>query len=120
MSANVEIITNELDDILMIPIQAVTIRPDTNQSVKRKMKINLDDYSDDELFEVVFVYEDGVAIMKKVTTGIQDTKNIQVLEGLAEGDEVIAGPYSIVSNKLLNEDKVESKSKDDLFSEDKD
>ena len=117
MSANVEILTNELNDIFMIPIQAVTIRPDTTEKVQRKMKINLDDYKDNELFEVVFVYQDGVAIMKKVKTGIQDTKNIQITEGLKEGDEVISGPYSVVSNKLLHEDKVEAKSKEELFSE---
>ena len=120
MSANVEILTNELDEILMIPIQAVTIRPDTTEKVTRKLKIDLDDYKDDELFEVVFVYEDGIAVMKKVKTGIQDTKNIQVVDGLSEGDLVISGPYSIVSNKLLNEDKVESKSKEDLYSDDQD
>jgi len=117
MSANVEILTNELKDIFMIPIQAVTIRPDTTEKVQRKMKINLDDYKDDELYEVVFVYQDGIAIMRKVKTGIQDTRNIQVTEGLEEGDEVISGPYSIVSNKLLHEDKVEAKSKEDLFSD---
>ncbi|MGB0390961.1 MAG: efflux RND transporter periplasmic adaptor subunit [Salibacteraceae bacterium] len=115
MSANVEILTNELNDILMVPIQSVTIRPDTSQKVNRKMKIDLDEFKDDELFEVVFVYENGEAIMKKVKTGIQDTKNIQIIEGLNEGDEVISGPYSIVSVKLLNDDKVESKSKEDLF-----
>lgn len=115
MSANVEILTNELDDILMIPIQAVTIRPDTSEKVTRKLKINLDEYKDDELFEVVFVYSDGVAKMKKVKTGIQDTKNIQITEGVEEGDEIISGPYSIISVKLLNDDKVESKSKEDLF-----
>jgi HlyD family secretion protein len=58
--------------------------------------------------------------MRKVKTGIQDTKNIQVLEGVEEGDEVISGPYSIVSVKLLNKDKVESKSKEELFSGDDD
>ncbi len=117
MSANVEILTNELNDILMIPIQAVTIRPDTSEKVMRKLKINLEEYDDDQLFEVVFVYEDGIAIMKKVVTGIQDTKNIQVISGLEEGEEVISGPYSIISNKLLNKDKVDSKSKEDLFNE---
>ena len=115
MSANVEILTNELDNILMVPIQAVTIRPDTSEKVERKMKINLDEYEDDELFEVVFVYEDGVAVMKKVQTGIQDTKNIQITEGLTEGEEVVSGPYSIVSVKLLHDDKIESKSKEDIF-----
>ena len=120
MSANVEILTNELENILLIPIQAVTIRPDTSEKVSRSFKINLDEYSDDELFEVVFVYSDGKALMKKVKTGIQDTKNIQVTEGLEEGEEIISGPYSIVSVKLLNDDKVESKSKEDLFKGDDD
>lgn len=115
MSANVEILTNELKDIFMVPIQAVTIRPDTSEKVTRKLKINLDEYKDDELFEVVFVFEDGKAIMKKVKTGIQDTKNIQIIEGLNEGDEVVSGPYAIVSVKLLHEDKVAAKSKEDLF-----
>lgn len=115
MSANVEILTNELKDIFMVPIQAVTIRPDTSEKVTRKLKINLDEYKDDELFEVVFVFEDGKALMKKVKTGIQDTKNIQIIEGLNEGDEVVSGPYAIVSVKLLHEDKVAAKSKEDLF-----
>jgi len=117
MSANVEIKTNELDDIMMVPIQAVTIRPDTTEKVTRKLKVNLEEYKDDELFEVVFVYDNGKAIMKKVKTGIQDTKNIQIVEGLEVGDEVISGPYSIISNKLLHDDTVEAKSKEDLFSD---
>lgn len=115
MSANVEIKTNELDNILMVPIQAVTIRPDTTEKVTRKLKVNLDEYKDDELFEVVFVYDNGKTVMKKVKTGIQDTKNIQIIEGVDEGEEIISGPYSIISNKLLHDDTVESKSKEDLF-----
>lgn len=117
MSANVEIKTNELVDIVMVPIQSVTIRPDTSEKVKRTMKVNLDDYEDDELYEVVFIYENGKAIMKKVTTGIQDTKNIQISEGLEKGEEIISGPYSVVSNKLLHDDKVESKEKSELYSQ---
>jgi len=120
MSANVEILTNELKEIYMVPIQAVTIRPDTSEKVTRKRKVNLEEYKDDELFEVVFVYVDGKAIMKKVKTGIQDTKNIQIIEGLEEGEQVVSGPYSIVSVKLLHEDKIESKSKEDLFKGDDD
>jgi len=119
MSANVEINTNELNEILMVPIQAVTIRPDTSEKVTRKLKVNLDEYTDDELFEVVFVYADGKAQMKKVKTGIQDTKNIQILEGVDEGEEIISGPYAVISNKLLHDDTVEAKSKEDLFSDDK-
>jgi HlyD family secretion protein len=120
MSANVEILTNEKDDILMIPIQSVTIRPDSSEKVVRTMKVNLEKYDDDELFEVVFVFEDGKAVMKKIKTGIQNTKNIEIIEGLEEGLKVISGPYSVVSNKLLNGDQVEVKSKEELFKSDED
>lgn len=115
MSANVEILTNEQDNILMIPIQSVTIRPDTSEKVMRTVKVNLEKYEDDELFEVVFILENGEAVMKKIKTGIQDTKNIEIIEGVEEGAKVISGPYSIVSTKLLNGDKVEVKSKEELF-----
>lgn len=115
MSANVEIKTNELEGILMVPIQAVTIRPDTSEKVTRKLKVDLDEFNDDELFEVIFVLIDGKAVMRKVVTGIQDTKNIQIIEGVNDSDLVISGPYSIVSTKLLHSDKVESKSKDELY-----
>lgn len=120
MSANVEILTNKREDIVMVPIQSVTIRPDSSENVMRTVKINLEEYEDDELFEVIFVLEDGKAVMKKVKTGIQDTKNIEILEGVSEGDVVISGPYSIVSNKLLNGDKVEIKSKEELYKNDED
>ncbi len=119
MSANVEIKTNELDDILLVPIQAVAMRPDTTEKVERKLTVNLDEYEDDELFEVVFVFADGKAQMRKVKTGIQDSKNIQIIEGIEESEEIISGPYSIVSNKLLHDDTVEAKSKEELFSDDK-
>lgn len=120
MSANVEILTNERDNIVMVPIQSVTIRPDSSENVMRTVKINLEEYEDDELFEVIFVLEDGEAVMKKVKTGIQDTKNIEIVEGVSEGETVISGPYSIISNKLLHGDKVEIKSKEDLYKSDSD
>ena len=112
MSANVEIFTNELDDILLVPIQAVTIRPDTSVKVTRHVKIDLESHKDDGLYEVVFVYQDGKAVMKRVETGIQDTKNIQIVSGVDEGDEIVSGPYSVVSVKLLNGDAVEMKGMD--------
>ena len=56
------------------------------------------------------------AKLKVVKTGIQDDENIEVLSGLEDGEEIIVGPYSAVSKKLMNdvsikksEDKKESK-----------
>ena len=116
MSANVEIFTSELSDILYVPIQSVTLRPDTSEKVEMKLNVNLDEYKDDELHEVVFVYENGKAVMKKVETGIQDTRNIQILSGVEEGEEIVSGPYSVVATKLLHGDKVDVKSREELFS----
>jgi HlyD family secretion protein len=56
--------------------------------------------------EIVFVSENGVAKMREVKTGISDYENIEILEGLKEGDEVIAGPYFVVSKELKEGDRV--------------
>nr|HAD50906.1 efflux transporter periplasmic adaptor subunit [Algoriphagus sp.] len=56
--------------------------------------------------ELVFVMQDGEAKMKTIKTGISDFQNIEVLEGLQEGDQVISGPYFVVSKELKDGDKV--------------
>jgi len=69
MSANVDIITMQKDDVLMIPSRAVK-------------KLNGD--------QVVEVLENGVVIEKKVTTGFRGDEAMQeILSGLSEGEEVI-------------------------------
>jgi len=51
----------------------------------------------------------------KVKTAIQDINNIEVTEGLKEGDMVISGPYDIVSKQLKEKDKVKVVDKKELF-----
>ncbi|MEP0712930.1 MAG: efflux transporter periplasmic adaptor subunit, partial [Algoriphagus sp.] len=48
----------------------------------------------------------GVAKLKEIKTGISDFQNIEVLEGLEEGEQIISGPYFIVSKDLKEGDKV--------------
>ena len=48
-----------------------------------------------------------------VKTGIQDDSNIEIITGLEEGDEIITGPYSLVSKTLKTGDKVKAKEKKD-------
>lgn len=113
MSATVDIQTNTRYNTLSVPIQSVTTRPDSFQSDSAKVEIDKD-----KRIEVVFVVEDGKAIQKKIVPGIQNTKHIEILEGLSEGDEVISGPYSAISRKLKNETTVEVVDK--LFEDKKD
>ena len=117
MSATVEIMTNEVKNIVAVPIQAVTIRADStvDKGSKWKKIADVSKVEDEHLDEVVFVYEDGKAIKRKVKTGIQDTKYMQILEGVNEGDVVISGPYSTVSKEIKDGDKVEVKDKSEIL-----
>jgi HlyD family secretion protein len=125
MSATVDIQTSSALNIFIVPIQAVTTRTDTSGVVKEKVEISDSKDEDktkkkDEIVqEYVFVYDKGIAKMVKVKTGIQDNANIQITEGLKEGDEVITAPYRAVSKKLKNNDKVKKVDAKELYTEDK-
>src|SRR5690606_29584309 len=97
MTASVEILTTSKNDALAIPLAAVTTREsqvDTLAGGSTKNK------------ELVFVSENGVAKIRTVKTGISDYENIEIVEGLKEGDEIISGPYFIVSKDLKEGDLV--------------
>ncbi|TFV97871.1 efflux RND transporter periplasmic adaptor subunit [Algoriphagus kandeliae] len=99
MTASVEIITTEKSDVLSIPLSSVTTRENEVDT--------LEGGTTTQLKELVFLVENGSAVMRQIKTGISDYQNIEVLEGLKEGDEVISGPYFIVSKELKDGDKIE-------------
>lgn len=104
MTASVEIITRRKKDVLAVPIEAVTTRTDTSSSLKSyEVRLVADG---DEAFEVVFVARDAKAHIRVVESGIQDEQNIEILSGLEEGESIITGPYSLVSKKLTNGDRI--------------
>ena len=115
MSALVDIYTHEVEDVLSVPIQSVTVREkdeDEDESSRKKK-------DEEEIEEVVFVKSTDTVKMVKVTTGIQDDEYIEVLSGLALDEEVVTGPYSAVSKKLedgknvrIKEEKDKEKDKD--------
>ncbi|MCD4735767.1 MAG: efflux RND transporter periplasmic adaptor subunit [Bacteroidales bacterium] len=117
MSATVDIQTETAPDILTVPIQAVTTRVDSTQQKKDESE-EVNNESKDELKEFVFLYKDGKAIFTKVKSGIQDSRYIEIKEGVSEGEEVITGPYRAVSKRLKDGDEVKKVKKDDLFKED--
>ncbi len=119
MTASVEIQTERKSGILAVPIESVTTRTDTSTSAK-SYKIGREGGDDDEEHEVVFIYKDDKAALQVVKTGIQDDEFIEVLSGLNEGEEVITGPYSTVSKKLVNGERVSRKSASDRKQKDQD
>lgn len=102
MSAQVEIYTDREEDVLAVPIQAVTIRKPEGSD------------EDAEPVEVVFSYAGGKVQMMEVTTGINDDKYISVTSGLKGGERIVVGPYKALSKDLksgmvVKESKVETK-----------
>lgn len=130
MSATVDIQTETQQNVLSIPIQSVTTREDTlkdkmaekkkeeDQPVKTdgdRQVIVVKDKKGEVVEEFVFIYREGKVVMQKVKTGIQDNTYIQILEGLKEGDEVVSAPYTAITRKLKDGDKVEKVDKKELF-----
>ncbi len=120
MSASVEIQTERVKDIIAVPIESVTVRGlsalDTLSKKKDKdeKKISSLDNSKDDV-EVLFLNVNNKASIRKVKTGIQDDKFIQITEGVKEGDEVVSGPYSTVSKTLKHGDLIKKVTKEELF-----
>ncbi|MTI39511.1 efflux RND transporter periplasmic adaptor subunit [Fulvivirga lutimaris] len=118
MTASVEIITERKNNILSVPLSSVTTRKPgddkkfgrggDDEEEKPKQASNAPK-AEEEVKEVVFVNEEGVAKMREVKTGISDYENIEILEGIKEGEEIVSGPFLVVSKRLSDGDAVTSK-----------
>jgi HlyD family secretion protein len=130
LSCTAEIQTNQVKDVVAVPMQAVTIRTgDSNLSPeeieKNKKKLAQRDKGDnnaefvneraekvakkeerEKLAKVVFLKKGSKAQMVKVTTGISDDTYTEIKSGIQPGEEVISGSYSAISRKLKNGAKV--------------
>ncbi len=117
MTASVDIITEIKADILTAPLASVTTRkPGDSGNEDGDDEDESEDIAsnlDEELEEVVFLFQEGIAKKTKVTTGISDFERIEILSGLNEGDKIISGPFLEVSKRLKDGDVVESDKPDD-------
>ena len=50
--------------------------------------------------------KDGKAVLRAITTGIQDNVNIEVLSGVDKDEEIITGPYATITKNLKNDEAV--------------
>ena len=73
----------------------------------------------DEKKEVVFVLNDGRVKQVEVVTGIQDNNSIEILKGIAVGDEVVVAPYNAINRTLNDSMMVKVVPEDELFKADK-
>ncbi len=106
MTASVEILTERKENVLTVPLSAVTTRQIQPDSLSASSATSL---SDDNLSEVVFVNESGTAKRVPVKTGISDFDHIEITQGLANGEEVVSGPFQAVSKDLEDGSTISSK-----------
>lgn len=121
MSANADIQTKTQRNVITVPINAVTTR-DKNDSLNtdKKKAVATDNITqtvtEDDIIVVVFVKgADNKVTRIPVKTGIQDINYIEITGGLKAGDEVVTGPYDVVSKTLKKGTQVKVVDKKALF-----
>jgi HlyD family secretion protein len=122
MTASVDIITTRKENVLSVPLAAVTTRdeekdkkpaggPQEGTPAANTAQAKKPTKKEDRV--VVFVNENGVAKMKEVKTGISDYDNIEILTGIGDSSEVIVGPFLAVSKRLKDGEKIKPMEKKD-------
>lgn len=108
MTATVDILTQTKKNVVVAPISAIVVKK------RSEIDPNTSKEDADKRQEAIFGVKDGKAILRAVNTGIQDNTHIEILSGVAEGDEIIVGSYNVISKTLKNGDKVRPSSQKEL------
>ena len=122
MSTTVDIITETRDDVLKIPIQAVTVRPKdklekmpgVEELPESESSVEGDNTEDKkpEMIEVVFCVEENRAVSKPVKLDISDDTHYAIISGIEEGEEVVTGPFRVLSRTLKDGDLLDIEKKE--------
>lgn len=112
LSCTAKITTATRHNVLTVPLQALTVRqrgdleaapkpgvqaaarPDPAQEKKMKEEV-----------QGVFVLQGEKAVFHKVDTGITGATDIEVLNGLKDGDQIVTGSYKVIRT-IKNETRV--------------
>ncbi len=125
MTASVDIITTTKQNVLSVPLAAVTTRsPEADKKVeegeaKPTNTSTTPKPSKKEDKTVVFVNVNGEAKMMEVKTGVSDYDNIEILSGVNDSTEVITGPFLAVSKRLKDGEKIRTTEKKEPKNKDK-
>lgn len=125
MTASADIITNRKENVVAVPLAAVTTRnpnqaggqnqggpPDRNASPGAAPQAQPAGIATTPK-TVIFVNDQGTAKMMEVKTGISDYENIEIVSELGDSTEVITGPFLVVSTRLKEGDKIRPAKKED-------
>lgn len=92
MSASVSIQTAKRENVIKIPLQAITTRKGLSDSLDMV----------DGVVQKVFLYDSQSKTVKvhAIETGIQDMNHIEVTKGLDTTARIVTAPYSVISKEL--------------------
>ena len=92
MSATVSICTEKKENVITIPLQSITTRKVSEDTLKYNNAI----------LQQVFVYDSttGKVSVRDIETGIQDMTKIEVTKGLDTSCRIVTAPYSAISREL--------------------
>ena len=93
LSATAKVITATRDSALSIPIIALTVREHRPISTETAP---VDTTKAKKETEGVFVVDQGTAQFRPVKVGIAGEEYFEVLDGLRQGDTIVAGPYQTI------------------------
>jgi len=109
LSCSAKIVTAVRPNTLSIPIQALTVRKKGDLDAPKDGVVAASDAPPDksrnEEIQGVFVIKNGVAEFHKVDTGITGATDIEVLNGLDDGDQILTGSYKVIRT-IRNQAKV--------------
>lgn len=130
MSATVDIETKTVENVVAVPIQAVTVRSREGSktieelaqerdkkaketqgegaaaAVNEKQQRERERADRDSLQRVVFLRDGDQVRMVAVETGIADTTHLEIKSGIKAGDEVVSGPFSVITRSLKADSKI--------------
>jgi HlyD family secretion protein len=108
LSCTAKITTATRTQVLTVPIQALTVRTAADLEPRKKSSANVQaagkgaaipvpakDKKKEEI-QGVFVVNNNKVYFRKVNTGITGASDIEVLDGLNEGDEILTGSYKVL------------------------
>ncbi len=127
MSATVDILTETKDNVISVPISAVTTRvklkgggtAEVSDETEDETEISSEKTTErEEKQEVVFLVNGDRAKKVEVKTGIQDNNSIEILEGVKTGDEVIVAPYNAINKTLKDSMQIQLVKEEELYKTD--
>jgi len=94
LSATARIITDTRKESMSIPIIALTVRENT--AITPENRRDTAQVGKKKETEGVFVVTDGKATFRPVRVGIAGDEYFEVLDGVKEGEQIVAGPYQAI------------------------